>query len=94
MEKEFNHTRRAGVKFLGTTQPKKEFNLSEKINWKDCGGCNGECYDDIEFCETKDIKEFIKMDWELILNYIAGRISVNELTTKRDKLAGPKLITK
>lgn len=67
----------------------KKFNLSNEIievygednpdNWK---------------IEVQDIKEFIKRDSELILDYKMQRITWEELCEKRNKLAGPKLIKK
>lgn len=66
--------------------PEKEFNLSEKImndrriGWTELP----------PFIDTKHVKEFIRLDWELIKDYIEGRISAALLKEKRDKLAGEK----
>ncbi len=58
----------------------EEFNLSEKI-------CDDEFY-----IETKDVKEFIRLDMELIQDLLHKRITRAEFFRRRDKLVGSNLI--
>ncbi len=62
---------------------KKEFNLSEKI-WFDKRGW--------AHIKYENIKEFIRLDGEIIDDYIRGKIDEAELIKRRIKLAGKNLI--
>jgi len=42
----------------------------------------------------EDIKEFIKRELDLFIEYSKGKITYGEFIIKREKLVGDKLITK
>jgi len=60
----------------------KEFNLSDEF-FEAIGG---------EAFYKKDVKEFIRLETELILKYAKGKISYFEFKERRDKLIGEKLL--
>ena len=63
----------------------KEFKLSEK----EIVNAFGRRYNGVFLIE--DVKEFIRLDWELFIQYVDGEIGLQELREKRNKLAGDKL---
>ena len=65
---------------------KEEFNLSENIQGNGNWGVE-------EWLKMKDVKEFIKKDSQLILDYVSGKIDINELWIERFKLIGEELTT-
>ena len=66
----------------------KEFNLSNE-------GIGSEMDDNFEFTQhhyaEKDVKEFIRRDTRIILDFVAGTINLEELIKQRKELAGKEL---
>ncbi len=58
---------------------KKEFKLSEKRFTSKCGW---------DVVQTEDIKEFIKLETELINQFACGQITLLELKQEREELTG------
>jgi len=62
------------------------FNLSEKIFF------DLNCFEKpVNILFTKDVKEFIRLDWKLFMKFLDNEISFLELVNKRMKLAGEDL---
>ena len=78
MEKENNYLSEEWIK---KNCPEKEWNLSDKIIDKYCGG----------IVKVNSIKEFIRRDTELINQFACGQLTLLELKQEREKLAGEKL---
>lgn len=70
-----------------------EFNLSEKLVNKLKKGTGGYAGKGLraDYAEAKDIKEFIKKEFELINKLILGRMREEDFWRERGKLAGSKL---
>lgn len=64
---------------------KEEFNLSEKILWKNCYPIQEGCL------RGNDVKEFIFLEGVLLGKYLNGVITWEELVEQRIKLAGKEL---
>lgn len=65
-----------------------EFNLSDKI-------LSGKLREEVvgyKLLRTKNVKEFIRLEGNLLNNYFKGKITFNTFLEKRLKLIGDKLI--
>ena len=63
----------------------KESNLSEKRT-------DMESFERQWYYPEEDVKEFIKLDTELINQFACGQLTLLELKQEREKLAGEELI--